>query len=637
MHKRNKICFSLIAFFILAVSAGCYKEEHFDFPGPYEEDASSNIVDSLPFPFDSTRQAGVWLMKDGVPDYSRILFKGYTDYVPMHDTLSWVKEDYGMRLLPHRNYYPLSNADHFGGNANSYQYNWVYSKYFVPVGAGKSFYMYAKVSFGTFSGTAAGLVLGRSWETGGDFVFGMDGASSIAPMFFVDLYGTLGATVNPDLGWPTANEVIVPGVPAEIEVVIHDNLFYIKVNGTLCFLFRMSSEALYYFTPMIRPWRNFVTVYDYYLESSDMCTVDYAMHEYENGYNRIQAPALAKASNGDLLLFAEGRSNPETAYERVAQQTMPVGNTDIIMCRSGSSGASWDNDISVIAGSNESGTTYGFPQVVTSSDGKIILHYSRLSASFSNNTFTYPAADQSLYQVASADNGQTWSQPVDITANLADVSKGYLKSSPGHGIELTSAAYKNRLVMPLVYGGTSMKVALSDDGGTTWRQSGAVSGTNIISGSVVELSDSRLMLIMSHSNTSPQSKLVSYSSDGGETWTSAVTISSGVATSSYGHMYSGVALKGQNGKIALVSPTGRETDDRTYNGPAYGITPVLFESADDGATFTQSGALFTKLAYSGYYAPVGIMDAIYLDDGTLVVVTEGGVESPQEGIVIYKR
>ncbi len=65
-----------------------------------------------------------------------------------------------------------------------------------------------------------------------------------------------------------------------------------------------------------------------------MYTVEYVMHEYEQGYTRIQHPALAKAPNNDLLLFAEGRSNPASAYERVAQHTLPVGNTDIIMKRS---------------------------------------------------------------------------------------------------------------------------------------------------------------------------------------------------------------------------------------------------------------------------------------------------------------
>ncbi len=636
MKKLILFIIPICCSFLMILTSGCYKEQHFDFPGPYPDSSRANTTDSLPFPFDKGRQAGVWLMKDGMADNGKILFKGFTDYKAMNDTLSWVKENTGMRLIPHRNYYPLTNADHLGGDPNSYTYNWAMSKYFVPVGEGKSFYMYAKVTVGTFSGTAAGLDLGRSWETGGSFIFGFDGNSNVAPTFFVDLYGKLGASVNPDLGWPTANEVIVPGVPAEMEVVIHNNLFYMKINGTLCFLFKLSRENLYYFTPMIRPWRNFITVHDFYMESTDMYTVDYAMHENEKGYARIQAPALAKAGNGNLLLFAEGRGTPRTAFERVAQNTMPAGNTDIIMRRSANNGETWEDNISVIAGEG-SDDTYGFPQVVSAADGKIILHYNKLTTTVAaNGTFSYPA-EQTMYQVVSTDNGASWSQPVDITAPLRDISRGFVKSSPGHGIQLQAATYNNRLVMPLIYGGTSVKVAISDDNGATWRRSQNIGGTNIVSGSVVELADNRLMLTLSHSNTAPQSKLVSYSIDGGDNWTTPVAIGAGVATATFGHMYSGIALKDNSGKLYLVNPVGREKDAQVFNGPNYGITPTVFESSNNGTSFVQAGALFTKTAYRGYASPIGNMDAVFANDGKMIVAGEGGVESPQEGIVVYRR
>ncbi|WP_346237061.1 sialidase family protein [Niabella insulamsoli] len=634
--KKNFIILAFVASILalLSVSTGCYKEQHFDMPGPFEDTSFVNVVDSLPFPFDTSRQAGVWLMKDNVPDYEKILFKGFTDYKPMNDTLSWLKESTGVRLRPHRNYYPLSDADHLGGNPNSYQFNWVISKYFVPIGEGKSFYMYAKATIGTFSGTAAGLVLGTSWETGDQFVFGMDGFSNIAPTFFVDLYGTT-ISVNPDQGWPTVNEAIVPGVPADIEVVIHNYLFYVKINGTLCFTFRMPRGRLYYFTPMIRPWRNFITMHDFYIESNDMFSMDYAMHEYEQGYSRLQAPALTKASNGNLLLFAEGRSNPGNAFERVAQNTMPAGNTDIVMKRSTDNGSSWDDQMIVIAG-EDSDETYGFPQVVSTADGKIILHYSKLNTNLVNGSISY-LPEQTMYQTVSTDNGQSWSTPVDITASLADVPRGYLKSSSAHGIELATGTYKNRLVMPVVYGGKAVKVAFSDDHGASWQTGAVLGGSNNTAGSVVELADSRLMLVLTHGNASPQSKRVSYSSDGGATWTAPVSIGSGMATANNSHTYPGVALSHGGGRIYTINATSRESDNRVFDGPAFGVVPTLFESTDGGASFTSLGPLFTNTTYSGYNTPAGVMDAVVANDGKLLIVMEGGVESPQEGIVFYKK
>src|SRR3546814_16334216 len=89
----------------------------------------------------------------------------------------------------------------------------------------------------------------------------MDGFSAIAPKFFLDFYGTT-VGVDTEDGWPTVNEVIVPGIPAEVEVVIHDGQFYTLINGTLRFSFRYPQGQPYYFTPAIRPWRNFINVHE---------------------------------------------------------------------------------------------------------------------------------------------------------------------------------------------------------------------------------------------------------------------------------------------------------------------------------------------------------------------------------------
>src|SRR5690606_41558407 len=77
---------------------GCYREEHFDFPGPFEID--QRVPDSLPFPFDENRQAGVWLMKDGVPDHGKILFNGDTASYAAHETPSWSLFPDGMHMIP---------------------------------------------------------------------------------------------------------------------------------------------------------------------------------------------------------------------------------------------------------------------------------------------------------------------------------------------------------------------------------------------------------------------------------------------------------------------------------------------------------------------------------------------------------
>src|SRR5690606_22041714 len=137
----------------------------------------------------------------------------------------------------------------------------------------------------------------------------------------------------------------------------------------------------------------------------------------------------------------------------------------------------------------------------------IILHYSLLPGHEQGGGYVHDPDQQRVYQVTSTDDGQTWSDPSEITGQLV-TDAGYLRSGPGHGIELASGAFKNRLVMPVAYDDKQVRVALSDDGGHSWRLSAPVAGNNRLSGSVVELADSRLMMVLGHSNTAPRNRLV---------------------------------------------------------------------------------------------------------------------------------
>lgn len=621
--------------FCLLLASSCYKEQHWEFPGPFEEDIA--IPDTLPFPFDENKEAGMWLMKAGEPFHDRILFKGFTDYYVGGDTISWIKESTGMRLIQHRNPYPITTSDHVGGRENSYRNNWVVSKYFVPVGKGKSFYMYFKATIGTFNGTAAGIVLGSSWENGREFIFGFDGFNAIAPQFFLDLYERT-FSVNPAAGWPTVNEVITPGVPAEFETVIVDNLFYIKVNGVLCFKMQLPEQELFYYTPSIRPWRNFMTVHDFYIEAPDSHTVDYAYYHKEFGYNFIQRPALTTTENGDVLLFAEGRGAYADGYERVGQHTKAIGNTDIILRRSTDGGGSWEENILVVAGEG-SADTYANPQVICANNGNLVLHYSKIGYTRTGNSFGIAPGLQQIYQRISTDGGRSWSGETDITDQLRSTVVDVQHSS-GHGIALRHSTYLNRLVMPLNIGTNQVQVAYSDDMGHTWAISAVLTGTNNLrNGSIVELNDGRLMMLLSHNNVTPRNKMVSYSNDGGATWSGTASFANGITTGDFGHIYPSVVVNNaQTNELFYVSALNRGTDPRSYNmSPVYANSPTLFSSSNAGQNFSSLGPLYNKQTYNTYVVPVGHMDAVVLPSGQTLIATEGGVSTPFEGIVIYRK
>ena len=110
------------------LSAGCYRAEHFDMPGTAEVVDHSNDY-KVPDPFDGSN--AVWLIKDGVPDFTKMSVLGFTDFAV---NMSAEPEELSWRQGTDRNgkvYYGCrqhkingaDNADNFGGNQLSYVYN----------------------------------------------------------------------------------------------------------------------------------------------------------------------------------------------------------------------------------------------------------------------------------------------------------------------------------------------------------------------------------------------------------------------------------------------------------------------------------------------------------------------------------
>src|SRR3546814_16595149 len=103
--------------------------------------------------------------------------------------------------------------------------------------------------------------------------------------------------------------------------------------------------------------------------------------------------------------------------------------------------------------------------------------------------------------------------------------------------------------MPLTVDDNTVRVAFSDDDGASWQLSPAVDGDGLRYGSVVELEDGRLMMVTGHNDGSPRSRMVSYSSDGGETWSQADAIDAAIGAGRGGHHSPGLLVKDFGKKI----------------------------------------------------------------------------------------
>ena len=147
-----------------------------------------------------------------------------------------------------------------------------------------------------------------------------------------------------------------------------------------------------------------------------------------------------------------------------------------------------------------------------------------------------------LLMITSDDDGATWSEPIDITAQVKADWMCFLGTGPGNAIQLTAPEHAGRILAPVYYsheaGGTaylSCAAIYSDDGGTTWTLGASPNDGREVLGAVVhsrDLTDERASLYESvlvegtdgavhvwARNQHPSGRVAhAVSHDGGVTW-----------------------------------------------------------------------------------------------------------------------
>ncbi|MCO6044286.1 exo-alpha-sialidase [Aeoliella sp. ICT_H6.2] len=220
----------------------------------------------------------------------------------------------------------------------------------------------------------------------------------------------------------------------------------------------------------------------------------------QGGYHTYRIPAIVKSTEGTLLAFAEGRKKNQFDH----------GDIDIVLRRSVDDGRTWLPMQLVCEEGGDARVTIGNPVPVIDRDtGKIWLFFCRDNVD--------------VLATCSEDDGQSWSEPVELTATLKRSEwTGWYATGPCHGVQLANG----RLVVPANHNpptrnkGTRVHMIVSDDHGATWRIGGVVDGpTN--ENSVAALGDGRLYVnarISTHHNRKPYCRMVAYSNDGGDSF-----------------------------------------------------------------------------------------------------------------------
>lgn len=227
----------------------------------------------------------------------------------------------------------------------------------------------------------------------------------------------------------------------------------------------------------------------------------------EDGYHTFRIPALIRTPKGTLLAFCEGR--------RISGSDS--GDIDVVLRRSFDNGRTWSS-LQKVADMGED--TIGNPTpVVERQTGTIFLLLTGNPGRLTEKQIIEGTGqgDRKVWITRSKDDGETWSPPVDITAQTKRPDWSWYATGPGNGIQLRSG----RLVIPCDHNRRDNNerhshIIYSDDRGETWKI-GGVAEDKTNESAVAELRNGSLLLNM-RSYHGKNRRAVQRSSDGGITW-----------------------------------------------------------------------------------------------------------------------
>jgi sialidase-1 len=320
-------------------------------------------------------------------------------------------------------------------------------------------------------------------------------------------------------------------------------------------------------------------------------------------------PSVVATPKGALLAFAEARRTGAA----------DSGDIDLVVRRSADGGASWSS-IQVIGDNGPN--TFGNPcAVVDARTGTIWLFsiQNRGTDREADIVAGTSAGRPTVWVLRSADDGLTWSAPLEITASVKRPDWTWYATGPGVGIQTASG----RLVIPANHAEAGTRVHrshvfFSDDGGKSWTLGASADpGTN--ESQVVELAGGGLMLNMrNHPPLAANYRMVATSADGGRTLSPAVPDR---------------ALVEPPAQASLLRFTTAQAQDRDrllFSNPASTRRERLTVrvSYDEGRTWPAG-----RVVHEG---PAAYSSLVALPDSSIGVLFERGDRTPYERITFAR-
>ena len=244
----------------------------------------------------------------------------------------------------------------------------------------------------------------------------------------------------------------------------------------------------------------------------------------ENGYAQCRIPAIAITPKGTILTFCEARKNSKSDWADI----------DILMRRSTDGGDTWEPAVMLVDGSGDFKANPVSLKQGLAKEGEITVNNPApvVDEQTGQLHLLHCIEYAQCFYMVSTDEGNTFSEPVEITATFeqfrADYDGKVIATGPGHGIQLENG----RLIVPVwMSDGTGghahrpsvVSTIFSDDHGKTWERGDIVATTipeapNPSETLALQLQDGRVMLNI-RNESSRNRRLIAVSPDGATNWT----------------------------------------------------------------------------------------------------------------------
>jgi len=334
---------------------------------------------------------------------------------------------------------------------------------------------------------------------------------------------------------------------------------------------------------------------------------------FESGderYKCFRIPSIINTSKGTLIAFAEGRK----------KGCGDTGDIDLVMRRSSDSGKTW-TDLSVIW--DDGDNTCGNPAIVEDKKSKKLFLLTTWNLGKDHESQIIDGTSQDtrrVFLLTSSDEGETWSEPKEITSSVKKPEWTWYATGPCNGIQIEKGKYKGRLIIPCDHIESNTKkyyshIIYSDDKGLTWKLGGKTPSDQVNECTVAELSNHNLLLNMRNYNQN-RSRRITQSSDGGTTWSPLNS-----DTSLIEPVCQASLIRFKHGKkyaLAFSNPANKQTREKM----------TVRISKDDGKTWVLKNEI--------YKGPSAYSNLVQLKNDNLACLFESGVKNPYESIIFQE-